>query len=894
MKNDRYNPSEIEKKWRSRWEKDKTFKVDLKAAKKPFYNLMMFPYPSGEGLHVGHVYAFGGSDTFGRFKRLQGWDVFEPMGFDSFGIHSENYAIKTKTHPKDLIEKTTRYFREEQLKRLGALFDWGHQVVTSDPDYYRWTQWLFIQLFKAGLALRKKAPVDWCPSCKTVLADEQVIAGRCERCTSQVIQKDLEQWFFKITAYSDKLLKNLDELPEDVYGPKVKLDEKTSKKGIDWSETTKLMQRNWIGRSEGVQIEFKIRPLRVLRPLRGLQNSKFKIIVFTTRPDTIYGATFMVLAPEHELALRLSSAKNKQAVRKYIDESKKETEIERTQAKSGVFTGSYCINPFTKKAIPIWVADYVLGSYGTGAIMGVPAHDVRDYEFAKEHDLPIIEVISGGNASKEAYIGEGKLVNSGEFNGLDSKTAIKNISEYIESNKIGIRTVNYHLRDWLISRQRYWGPPIPMIYCERCAKDGKSWFTTDEAKNFQFEIFNLKSNKKKIKNSAASSAAGWYPVPEKDLPVELPYLENYQPRGSGVSPLGSLPDFVNVNCPGCGEKAKRETDVSDTFLDSSWYYLRYSSVGIQNSKFKIQNESEIELPWNTEITKKWLPVDMYIGGNEHAVMHLLYTRFITMALHDLGFIDFAEPFKKFRAHGLIIRGGAKMSKSKGNVVNPNEYMDAYGSDALRMYLLFIGPYYLGGDFSDRAIAGAYRFLNKTWQNTLEISFLSHNTSKRAVTIASNQVSRSINQLVKKVATDLESLKFNTAIAAIMEFNNFLAKHKVQVDLQTIKKYLIILSVFAPFTSEELWQRLGEQDSVHDQHWPTLEDKFLEPKESVIAIQVNGKLRATLEVQSAAIKTQKEIESLALSNPKIAKYIQGKTVIKTVYVPGKVLNVVISE
>ncbi|MDP2720511.1 MAG: leucine--tRNA ligase, partial [bacterium] len=519
MSVDRYNPKSIEQKWLSRWEKDKTFKVDLKAAKKPFYNLMMFPYPSGEGLHVGHVYAFGGSDTFGRFKRLQGWDVFEPMGFDSFGIHSENYAIKTDTHPKDLIEKTTRYFREEQLKRLGALFDWGHQVITSDPDYYRWTQWLFIQLFKAGLAVRKKAPVDWCPSCKTVLADEQVIAGRCERCDSQIIQKDLEQWFFKITDYAEKLLENLE--------------------WIDWSETTKLMQRNWIGRSEGVQIEFKIRSLSASRPLRGLQNSKFKIIVFTTRPDTIYGATFMVIAPEHDLALKIATAKNLEAVRKYIDESKKETEIERTQAKSGVFTGSYCINPFTKKEIPIWVADYVLGGYGTGAIMGVPAHDIRDYEFAKEHDLPIVEVISGGDVSKEAYIGEGKLVNSGEFNRLDSKAAIKNISEYIESNKIGIRTVNYHLRDWLISRQRYWGPPIPMIYCEKCAKQGKSWFSSNETKgrvkNFKFQTSNL-----------AREMRGWYPVPEEDLPVELPYLENYQPRGSGVSPLGSLPDFVNV------------------------------------------------------------------------------------------------------------------------------------------------------------------------------------------------------------------------------------------------------------------------------------------------------------------------------------------------------------
>jgi leucyl-tRNA synthetase len=674
MEIDRYEPTKIENKCRKRWVEEKTFKIDLTSAKKPFYNLMMFPYPSGEGLHVGHVYAFGGSDTYGRFKRLQGYDVFEPMGFDSFGIHSENFAIKKGIHPKEHIEKATAYFREKQLKRLGALFDWDHQVVTSDSDYYKWTQWIFVQLFKAGLVQRKKAPVDWCPSCKTVLADEQVIGGKCERCGHQVIQRELKQWFFKITNYAEKLLKNLEK--------------------IDWSDTTKLMQRNWIGRSEGIEINFSVK------------NSNSTINVFTTRPDTIFGATFMVLSPEHELANKLASAKLHKAVHEYIEESKKVTEIERAQGKSGVFTGAYCINPFTKKEIPVFIADYVLVGYGTGAIMGVPAHDVRDYDFAKKYELPIIEVISGGNVKKEAYIGEGKLVNSGRFNDVGSLEAVEKISDYIEREKLGRKTVNYHLRDWLISRQRYWGPPIPMIYCSACDKQGRG---------------------EKVRGEIIAS--GWYSVPEKDLPVSLPHLDDYQPKAKGVSPLATLPDFLSVKCPGCGKNAKRETDVSDTFLDSSWYFLRYPSTDVKDT------------PLDKKITKKWLPVDMYIGGNEHAVMHLLYTRFVTMALRDIGLLEFAEPFKKFRAHGLIIRGGAKMSKSRGNVVNPNEYMDAYGSDTLRMYLLFIGPYDLGGDFSDRAIAGIYRFLNRTWRLSIEIS----NSPAKS---ANSLVTKEINRLVQ--------------------------------------------------------------------------------------------------------------------------------------------------
>jgi leucyl-tRNA synthetase len=826
----RYDPKEIEKKYREKWSRDKLFNVDVKGAKKPFYNLMMFPYPSGEGLHVGHVYAFSGSDTFGRFKRMNGFDVFEPMGFDSFGIHSENYAIKKGIHPKDLISETTTFFREKQLKRLGALFDWDRQVITSDPDYYKWTQWIFIQLFKAGLATRKKAPVDWCPSCKTVLADEQVIAGKCERCGTSVIQKELEQWFLKITDYAEKLLANLEK--------------------IDWSPTTKLMQRNWIGKSEGAEINFSVKG----------QDEVLK--VFTTRPDTIFGATFMVIAPEHPLVMKITTEKYRGDAVKYIEESNKITELERTQAKTGVFTGSYCINPMTNEEIPIWIADYVLLGYGTGAIMAVPAHDERDWEFAKKYDLPIIEVIGGGNIEKEAYIGEGKLVNSGKFNSLDSKEAIQEITNYMKEKNLGERAVNYHLRDWLISRQRYWGPPIPMIFCEKCEKEGKGEEVGEKV-----------------------LLPGWYSVPEGDLPVLLPEIKEYQPKGAGTSPLAQISDFVNVKCPSCGIQASRETDVSDTFLDSSWYFLRYPSVNEPNSA---------KVAFDKELTKKWLPVDMYIGGNEHAVLHLLYTRFITMALKDIGLIEFEEPFKKFRAHGLIIQGGAKMSKSRGNVVNPNEYMDTYGTDTLRMYLLFIGPYEQGGDFSDRAISGVYRFLNRAWKIT-------HEVSGQADHSANSSVARQINKLVKKITEDIEFLRFNTAIAGLMEFLNFTYSHKEEIDRETLKKFLILLSVFAPFISEELWNKIGEKYSIHDQSWPTFDEKSLEEEKVTIAVQVNGKLRGTIEVQNSESSLpvgeagiQNEVEKKVKEDPRIKSYIEGKKLKNVIYVPGKIINYVVEE
>ena len=930
----RYNPKEIEERWQKVWAEKKTFKVDIQKAKKPFYNLMMFPYPSGEGLHVGHVYAFGGADTYGRFKKMQGNDVFEPMGFDSFGIHSENYAIKVKKHPKELIEETTAYFREKQLKRLGALFDWDHEVITSDPSYYKWTQWLFIQLFKAGLAVRKKAPVVWCPSCKTVLADEQVIAGKCERCNSQVVQKELEQWFFKITDYAQRLLDNLDR--------------------IDWSETTKTMQKNWIGRSEDTEIDFPIKDL----------GQKIKIV--TTRADNIFGATFVVLAPEHKLTGKLrKSVKNYKEVEHYVAYSKRKTDFERgllSREKTGIkLDGIVAINPANGKEIPVYVSEFVLITYGTGAIMGVPAHDDRDYEFAKKFSLPIVSVIekpknqktvsvyiddsdnskaandlrSLGKAEEyvtpairtfqvevnkkdqiiqilkeskigseedhkriaagddfdldtdpvavsfvRVYMGDGRHVDSVFLNGLYKKEAIENMNKWLAEKGIGSASVHYRLRDWLISRQRYWGPPIPMIYCESCAKEGKSWFTSEEAKKYQLSSINYQEGKKeKILNTKYkilnTEMKGWYPATEKELPVELPELKDYRPQGKDVSPLATLPDFVSVKCPECGKSARRETDVSDTFLDSSWYFLRYPSTLSARSG---------QVPFDPEITKKWLPVDSYIGGNEHAVLHLLYTRFITMALKDQGLIEFDEPFKKFRAHGLVIHEGAKMSKSRGNVVNPNEFIDSYGADTLRMYLLFLGPYDKGGDFSDRAITGVYRFLTRVWNIVQEVSEKEAKPDKA--------LEKELNKLIKSIGYDLENLKFNTAIASLMEFLNLMYAKKSGIDKSILRRLVLLLSPLAPHISEELWGILGQKFSVHQQDWPQYDPTLIEEEVVTIILQVNGRLRDQLEAHRGISK--EEVGRLSLDRPKIKSYTENKKILKSIWIEGRLLNLVVSD
>jgi len=794
-----YNPQKIEKKWQRIWEKKRIFEVDLKKAKKPYYNLMMFPYPSAEGLHVGNVYAFTGSDIHGRFQRMQGYDVFEPMGFDAFGIHSENFAIRKKIHPKVLIQRSVNNFRR-QLKNLGCLFDWRYEVDTTKPNYYQWTQWLFLQLFKNGLAYRKKAPVDWCPSCKTVLADEQVISGRCERCESEVIQKETEQWFFKITKYADKLLKNLE--------------------WIDWSERTKLAQKNWIGRSEGALIRFQVSGFR------------FQIEAFTTRPDTLFGATYLVIAPEHQIVEELKNQiLNLKEVKSYIEESKKKTELERTELikkKTGIeLKGIKAVNPANNEEIPVFVADYVLSSYGTGAIMAVPGHDQRDFDFAKKYNLPIIEVVSPDGRKQilsQAYEGEGSLINSGKYTGMKSEEAKQEITRFIKGKK----TVNYHLRDWLISRQRYWGPPIPIIYCQKC---------------------------------------GGVPVPEKDLPVLLPDVKNFRPTGKDAAPLALVKKFVKTKCPKCKGQAKRETDVSDTFLDSSWYYFRYPSA-----KFK-------DYAFDKQLTKKWLPVDMYIGGQEHAVLHLMYSRFITMALHDLGYIDFEEPFKKFRAHGLITKGGMKMSKSKGNIVNPDDYYKKYGADTLRMYLMFIGPFFEGGDWQDRGIVGIKRFLDKLWELGKKVK---KGTQNQKLNIL-------VNKTIKKVTEDLENLRYNTAISALMILVNKIAKEK-NISIFHYSTLLTLLAPFAPHITEELWQKTGEKGSIHNQQWPKYDPKLVKEETITLVIQINGRVRDKIEVETSL--SEEEAKKLTLEREKVKKWIEGKKVKKVIFVPGKLINIVI--
>ncbi len=802
---DKYNHKSIEKKWRERWEKQGKHTIDLDNAERPFYNLMMFPYPSAEGLHVGNVYAFTGSDIYGRFMKMNEYDVFEPIGFDAFGMHSENFAIKKGIHPAELVPRNISHFRDKQLKMLGFMFDWSRQVDTTDPSYYRWTQWIFVQLFKNGLAYQKKASLNWCPSCMTVLASEQVINGECERCSTRIEKRKMLQWFFRITNYAEHLHNNLAI--------------------IDWSEITKTAQRNWIGRSEGAEINFAI---------AGLNE---KLRVYTTRPDTIFGATYMVLAPEHPFVEKITSAEQKRAVEKYVSESAAKTEEERIDEasnKTGVFTGGYAVNPANGTKIPIWVADYVLIEYGTGAIMAVPAHDERDFEFAKTFDLHIIEVISpDGNEHelKEAYTDEGIMINSGIFNGINSLDAIDKITQWFDDRGLGKKTINFRLHDWCISRQRYWGPPIPIIYCDICGPQA---------------------------------------VPEKDLPVLLPEMEDFKPDGSGCSPLARNEKFLHTTCPKCGGAAKRETDVMDNFLDSAWYFFRYPSTEYN------------DIPFDRKRTQKWLPVDMYIGGNEHAVLHLLYTRFITMALKDMGFIEFDEPFKKFRAHGLIIKDGTKMSKSRGNVVNPDEFINKYGADCFRTYLMFLGPYTMGGDFQDKGIMGIRRFYDRIYRLVCSGNFAPGMPKE-------GNLIPLVNKTVRDVTNNMKNLEYNTAIAFMMELLNGITKMNTiyRVPFEILIR---LIAPFAPHLAEELWEMLGHSKSVFDSGWPVWDESKIIFDTFQLVAQVNGKVRATIE---APVDISKEDAiMMATSNNNVRRFTEGNDIIKTIYVPGKLVNIVV--
>lgn len=811
--NQGYNPSAIESKWQKVWEKTGVYTSNLDKAKKPFYNLMMFPYPSAEGLHVGSVFTFTGVDTFGRFKRMQGFDVFEPMGLDGFGIHSENYALKVGRHPKEQAKISEENFYR-QLRLIGNSFDWSRKLETYDPAYYKWTQWIFIQLFKRGLAYRKKAPVNFCPKDLTVLADEQVIDGKCERCSSVVEKRDLEQWFFRITKYADRLLNNIPKL--------------------NWTEKVKIAQREWIGRREGTTIKFPI---------------SNEIEVFTTRGDTLYGATFLVLAPEHTLVgVILNSFQDlkipkqvRNDIEKYVLATKKKTDQERTaegKDKTGVFSGLYAINPLNQEKLPVWIADYALMEFGTGALFG-DAHDERDVVFAKKYGIPLkVTLITGDKerdarilSFKECFTGDGILIESGEFSGLSSKEAREKVAQWLTERGQGGKTITYHLRDWLISRQRYWGPPIPMIYCKKC---------------------------------------DWQPVAEEQLPVLLPDVKDWKPKGIGEGPLASVPAFVNTKCPKCNGKARRETDVSDTFLDSSWYFFRYLSTEFNDKAFDLER------------AKKWLPVTMYIGGAEHSVLHLLYSRFITMVFKDLGLIDFEEPYAKFYAHGLIIKEGKKMSKSKGNVINPDEYLAKYGADCLRAYLRFVGPFDMGGDFRDSGIESMHRFLTRIWTFVATKKF-----------VDKTPIDLYLEKMIQEITVELEHLRFNTAFARLMMYYNFLVKKdksEGNVYKDEVMIFIKLLAPFVPFLAEELWEFMNQKYSVHTQRWPKEDKSRIEKEYGVtIAIQINGKTRGTIDGNRGM--TKEEVWKKAQSFENVQKYLKGGKIKKVIYVLNRIINFV---
>lgn len=810
---DKYKHTLVETKWQERWENAKLYVADIKSGKNPFYNLWMYPYPSAEGLHAGHAFASTGSDVAGRFMRMQGREVFQPIGYDSFGIHSENYALKINENPHEVIKRTTKHY-EAQLRSLGHGYDWTRTVTVSEVGYYKWTQWLFRELFEAGLAYRKKAEVNFCPHDKTVLADEQVMtpkqAGKepinaegnpvpdspeirvCERCGTVVEKRELEQWFFRITDYADKLLENL--------------------KKIDWTEKVKIAQHEWIGKSHGMIINFK-------------KDDGSIISVFTTRPDTLNAVTFIAESDENLY-------------------NRGESE------KIGSSTNQYALSPLDGRKIPIWKTNYVAPGYGTGAVMGVPAHDERDMEFAKKYHLDIVQ-----------------------------KDPDDKLWKIIEDNGWGYLHTNYHLRDWLISRQRYWGPPIPMIYCEHCAKKGEGWIGSN-------------TNKLIHRSHEDWNWQGWWP--EEDLPVELPNIKDWKPAGNGRGPLAAHPEFFTVKCPHCGLGAVRETDVSDTFLDSAWYFLRYPTVG--SSKAGL-------MPFDKDITSKWLPVNLYFGGAEHSVLHLMYARFVTQVLNDLKYLDFDEPFTKFFAHGLMIKDGAKMSKSRGNVVNPDEYIKKFGTDAFRLYVMFIGPMDSSPDFRDTGIEGMVRFVNRIWKLYTDYKNFAIEDEKDAAEVLSK-----LHQTIKKVTEDMEVFKYNTAIAGIMEFVNVLyekisansapgvANRQTKVSCaewdESLLSLVQMLAPFAPHISEEIWvEILGKPFSIHKSDWPKYNANLIKTEQTNIIVQVNGKYRGQVTIESSDIKDEDKITEIAKKDEKVAKWLTGK-IKKSIYVPGKLLNFVI--
>ncbi|MBR3706204.1 MAG: leucine--tRNA ligase [Firmicutes bacterium] len=821
--NERYNFNEIEKKWQNYWEENHSFKTVEDESKEKYYCLEMFPYPSGK-LHMGHVRNYSIGDVIARFKKMDGYNVLHPMGWDSFGLPAENAAIKHGTHPSEWTWNNMAEMRA-QLKELGLAYDWDREVATCHEDYYRWMQWIFIQFYKKGLAYKKENPVNWCPDCQTVLANEQVVDGCCERCKSPVGKKNLSQWYLKITDYADRLLDNLETLD-------------------GWPNKVKIMQKNWIGKSTGAEVQFEIK------------DYEETLTVFTTRVDTIYGTTYMVLAPEYPSVLKMvEGTEYEQPVKEYIEKVEHMNDIERTSTtneKTGVFIGKYAINPFTKKEIPIYISDYVLMGYGTGAVMGVPAHDQRDFEFATKFGLDIIPVVDPGDPEVDlnnltcACAAEGTLINSGEYNGMNNKEAIEKFAEVVEQWGIGKKTVNYRLRDWLISRQRYWGTPIPMIYCEHC---------------------------------------GWVPEKEENLPVLLPTDVEF--TGKGESPLTTSATFGKTTCPVCGAEAKREMDTMDTFLDSSWYFLRYCDP--KNS----------EAAWDPKKANYWMNVDQYIGGVEHAILHLMYARFFNMFFYDLGLVKTEEPFKNLLTQGMVNKDGKKMSKSIGNVVSPEEIIKTYGADTARLFILFAAPPDRELDWSDAGVEGSYRFLNRVYRLVYEI------TEKYPEIPAEFTVSGSadkslnymLNAAIKKVSEDVGGkFSFNTAISSIMELVNEMYKYKegenINVGLlgKAVKDLILILSPFTPHICEEMWHHIGQTESVTEMSWPEFDPSALIKDEVEIVVQINGKLKDKLSVPNNMDKA--ELEKVAMDSEKVQALLEGKTVVKVVVVPNKLLNIVV--
>jgi len=816
----KYPHSEIEKKWQEIWQDEKIFRTDLSDIRKKLYTLVMFIYPSGSKTHIGHWYNYSPTDSWARYKKLRGFNVFEPMGYDAFGLPAENYAIKTGVHPQDSTLQNIKDIRE-QLMHMGCMYDWDAELMTCVPEYYKWNQWLFLKLYEKGLAYRKNAPVNWCPSCKTVLANEQVQTdGTCERCGTIVEQKNLTQWFFKITDYSEELLDDLDK--------------------IDWPEKTKIMQRNWIGKSIGAEIKFKI------------DDSDEEFIVFTTRPDTLFGATYMVLSPEHPLVEKITVEEQKQAVIDYQEKVKNLSEIDRTSTvkeKTGTFTGAYAINPANNKKIPIWIADYVLMTYGTGAIMAVPGQDERDWEFAEKFNLPIIRTVQPKEGfDGKAFIEDGLAINSEFLNGLNVSDAKKKMIDWLIDNNLGKAKVNYRLRDWLISRQRYWGTPIPIIHCESC---------------------------------------GEVPVPYENLPVELPYEVEF--KHDGGSPLAGNSDFVNTTCPKCGKPAKREVDTMDTFVDSSWYYLRYLNPKVSDKIF------------DSDLADKWTPVDTYVGGAEHATMHLLYARFIHKFLRDLGLINSDEPFQRLIHQGTITNQGAKMSKSKGNVVDPGIFIDEYGSDVFRMYLMFMGPYDLGGDWSDKGIVGVDRFVQRTYalfqssKNVLKENPPKEIYNMNDLSDDEKDVYRKVNQTLDKYDSELENFRFNIAVASLMELLNELTKSlsNCRKDLVAfvLERFAYLVAPIAPHLGEECWQLIGNEKSIYKSKHEYFVDKNALVVDNVtVVVQVNGKIRAKLNMPVDS--EESKVKETAFTDENVKVHTDGKTIVKEIYIKNKIYNIVV--